>query len=156
MGVATRPTRSTSSPQARRPATSCGSMSGEDRRPSYPTATLAPPFRTMTEPKQRPMAKASSGFKVSPTMPRMSYSRSTVGLKRWLKTVIAWSSKTFAAGVSGPAYGVVAKSRGAHRLRVVYVPEIQQHVPAHRLAKPRRGEGAELVPFGEQHQRVGA
>ena len=43
--------------------------------------------RATMEPKQRPMAKASSGWRVFPTIPRMSYSRSGVG-RNWCGTVI--------------------------------------------------------------------
>ena len=73
------PIRTTSIPDALSPSTSACSSMGELTRPSYPTATFLPPASASIVPKPRPMARASSAPKVSPMMPRMSYSRRTVG-----------------------------------------------------------------------------
>src|SRR5690242_5478413 len=85
IGVGPRPTRSTSMPPANNPSISAPSSSGELTRPSRPTATRLPPASSTTAAKARPRARALAGDKVSPTMPRTSYSRKIVGLKAWAR-----------------------------------------------------------------------
>src|SRR3954467_4766855 len=92
MAVGPRPIRTASQPLLRSPSTSRASGPGELSRPSRPTATRRPPARRTKVPKVRPTASASASPSVSPTTPRMSYSRSDVGLKRWL---IAYSGRKY-------------------------------------------------------------
>src|SRR5581483_3485482 len=47
------------------------------------TATERPPSAISAAAKAPPIARASAGCSVSPTMPRMSYSRRMVGSNRW-------------------------------------------------------------------------
>src|ERR1700722_13511095 len=61
----------------------------------------------MIEPKQRPMANASAGPSVWPTMPRMSYSRSEVGSKSCRNAMVS------------PARSVIVWQEGAHRGREI-------------------------------------
>src|SRR6185295_11214852 len=70
-------------PQAVRPSTSAARSSGEECRPSRPTLTRRPPASRTTVPKLRPTARASAAARVSPTRPRMSYSRRTVESNAW-------------------------------------------------------------------------
>src|ERR1700727_477055 len=58
----------------------------------------------MIEPKQRPMANASAGPSVRPTMPRMSYSRSEVG------------SKSCRNAMFPPAWSVIIGQKAPHRV----------------------------------------
>jgi hypothetical protein len=76
IGVGPRPTEVTAIPLATSPLISASCSIGEDSLPSQPTATRVPPLSATIEPKVRPIANASASVRVSPTMPRMSYSRS--------------------------------------------------------------------------------
>src|SRR6185437_4092653 len=75
--------RCVSIPPSPSPAISASSSIGELSRPSRPTATRLPPASDTICAKARPIAWASAAVSVSPTTPRMSYSRRMVGFSRW-------------------------------------------------------------------------
>src|SRR3569623_3224599 len=68
------------------PATSAASSSGERIRPSRPTAIFGAALlcmRAVLVAKALPIASASAALRVSPTMPRMSYSRRIEAWNWW-------------------------------------------------------------------------
>ena len=92
--------------------------------------------------------------RVSPTMPRMSYSRSIVGWKRWAqpsrpRAQAAAALRPADAGIGEAGLRHLAPGRRCCAGR-------RCTGCAHQLARPLEVEAAELVPLGEDHQRVGA
>src|SRR3954467_11478165 len=59
------------------------------------------------------------------------------------------------AAPSRPADALVAEPGRAHRLRVERVAPVDQHVAGHRLGHLREVDLLELVPLGDEHDRVG-
>src|SRR5690242_20198849 len=55
-----------------------------------------------------------------------------------------------------PSDAVVAKASGERLLTAVDVPEIDQDLGRHHFSKPMEIQGAELLPLGHDHKRIGA
>src|SRR5262249_4298405 len=152
MGVAATPMLITSRPAAVSPSWQAAASSGELSRPSKPRATRLPPLRFTSVPKVRPMARASAGWMVRPTMPRMSYSRSTVGSNLCAVSVMQCSSGSSARLRTASAF--IGKAQAAHFLGIEDVAQIDDTGLAHQLLQAPRIEAAELGPFGDDHQHV--
>ena len=72
MGVVAMPMSITSTPAATSPRIRAAANAGPDRRPSRPTATTRSPCARAWVPKARPSASATSSFRVTGVVPRMS------------------------------------------------------------------------------------
>src|SRR5580700_7513570 len=101
------------------------------------------------------MARASAECTVSPTMPRMSYSRRMVGSNwcaGWL--IQTPDGRDFSVARLGPAHAFIGEAQAAHFLGVEDVAQIDDARLAHDLLDTPRIESAELVPFGDHDQHV--
>src|SRR3546814_5151794 len=90
------------------------------------------------------MACASASVSVSPTMPRMSYSRSMVGWKSWVIGISSMGREGFSGGGEQVAIGMQPLAR-----RKVQSPHsFAQLLPRHDMPHPHAAE-MRLVEQGE-------
>src|SRR3546814_18324842 len=88
------------------------------------------------------MACASASVSVSPTMPRMSYSRSMVGWKSWIIGISSMGREGFSGGGEQVAIGMQPLAR-----RKVQSPHsFAQLLPRHDMPPPHAAE----MRLGEQ------
>src|SRR3546814_5451705 len=90
----------------------------------------------MSVAKLRPIACASAAVSVSPTMPRMSYSRSMVGWKSWVIGISSMGREGFSGGGEQVAIGMQPLAR-----RKVQSPHsFAQLLPRHDIPHPHAPE----------------
>src|SRR3954447_19557515 len=83
-GVCTTPTSITSRPDASSSRFRTAWMRGDDRRQSRPSVMRRPPLSARKAPVARPRSATKSSGKSASPLPRMSYSRNTLGFIRLL------------------------------------------------------------------------
>src|SRR5262249_19587241 len=101
--------------------------------------------------------RASATCSVSPTTPRMSYSRRIVGSNLCAVWLIKSSEcKVRSIARLGPADALIHKPQSAHLLGIEDVAQVDDAGLAHHLLDTPRIEAAELMPLRDHNQHVGA